>query len=159
NDGTIIWQQNLDHKLSNPPLTADGNLYLPSYDGTISVLRASDGHPLWHAHVSSPNFPMTGLLAYQDLIIVGTSGGDLAALRASSGSIAWHILDPCAASKTKQSASNAHTTVSPSEPYPCSLLPLLLVNHIVYGFADGLYAWNASTGQVIWHNPEHQTDS
>ncbi len=159
NDGTIIWQQNLDHKLSRPPLAADGNLYFPSYDGTIYVLRASDGHPLWHAHVSSPNFPMTGLLAYKDLIIVGTSGGDLAALRAGSGSIAWHILDPCAASKTNQSASNANTTVSPSEPYPCFLLPLLLVNGIIYGFADGLYAWNANNGQVIWHNPDYQAES
>jgi outer membrane protein assembly factor BamB len=158
-DGTIIWQQNLGHKLSRPPLAADGNLYFPSDDGNIYVLRASDGHPLWHTRISGLNFPITGLLAYKDLIVVGTSSGDLAALRASNGSIAWRIRDPCASSKTNQSASNANTTVSPSEPYPCFLLPLLQVNGIVYGFADGLYAWNASNGQVIWHNPDYQAGS
>lgn len=154
-DSTIIWQQNLGHKLIKPPLAADGKVYFPSDEGTIDVLSASDGHSLWQAHVSSPKFPIMGLLAYKDVIIVGTSGGDLAALRASSGSIVWHVSDSCASSKDNSSASNAH----PSEPYPCSLVPLLLVNGVIYGFADGLYAWNARNGQVIWHNPAYQAQS
>jgi len=154
-DSTIIWQHDLGHKLIKPPLAAGGNVYFPSDDGNIYVLRASDGYPLWHARVSSPRFPIMGLFAYKDLIIVGTESGDLAALSASNGSTSWHIQDPCASSKTNQSASNANS----SEPYPCSLVPLLLVNGVIYGFADGLYAWNASNGQVIWRNAEYQAGS
>jgi len=154
-DSTIIWQHDLGHKLIKPPLAAGGNVYFPSDDGNIYVLRASDGYPLWHARVSSPRFPIKGLFAYKDLIIVGMESGDLAALSASNGSTSWHIQDPCASSKTNQSASNANS----SEPYPCSLVPLLLVNGVIYGFADGLYAWNASNGQVIWRNAEYQAGS
>jgi outer membrane protein assembly factor BamB len=149
-DSTIIWQQHLGHQLIKSPLAAGENVYFPSVDGNIYALRASDGHPLWHARVGSPNFPIMGLFAYQDLIIVGTENGDLVALRASSGSIAWHFQDPCASGKIKRVS---------SEPYPCSLVPLVLVNGVVYGFADGLYAWNASNGQVIWRNPAYQAES
>ncbi len=150
NDGTIIWQQPLGHQLIKSPLAAGENIYFPSGDGNIYALRASDGHPLWHARVSSPNFPIMGLFAYQDLIIVGTESGDLVALRASSGSIAWRVQDPCASGKIKRVL---------SEPYPCSLVPLVLVNGVVYGFADGLYAWNASNGRVIWRNPAYQAEA
>lgn len=167
-DGSIIWQHDLGHKLTGYPTAADGNLYFPSYDGDIYALRASDGQPLWHTRVSSNTqaIPDPGLLAYNHLIITGTFGGDLYALSAQTGAVAWHNhIQACTSNGTIDSSilinqkGQTTTIKSTGEPDFCDVVPLVQANGVIYGFGGTLYAWNAANGHVLWQNTRYQFNS
>jgi len=149
-NGHAIWQRKLDNAQDGYGLSTQNNLYLPAQDGNVYAFRGSDGQPLWHTTISHGPRGFTGvsLFAYQNLIIDGTTNrnngtGDLFALNEQTGAVVWHTSISCA--------------VSPSNNCGADGRLMLLANGIIYGLAgDGLSAWNAANGHLLWRNPRYQ---
>lgn len=164
-NGSIIWQRNIGQKPVNQPFMADGNLYFPAYDGNIYALRASDGQPLWHTRVApgTDRLPAGIMQAYGNLIFTGTTDGHLYALNAQTGTVAWQIRMPACPTDgsnpsytTTQQGQNTTIVHLTGQPDPCNVVTQSAYNGTIYGFADGLYAWNVTNGHVLWHNAQYQ---
>lgn len=164
-NGSIIWQRNIGQKPINQPFMAYGNLYFPAYDGNIYALRASNGQPLWHTRVASggSDIPAGIMQAYNNLIFTGTSGGHLYALNAQTGAVVWQIHMPACptdgsnpAVQVTQQGQNTTVVHLTGKPDPCNVVTLHVSGGAIYGFVDGLYAWSATDGHVLWHNPQYQ---
>jgi outer membrane protein assembly factor BamB len=70
------------------PALADGRLYAASHDGTVAALDALSGQRLWQI---STDAPISGGVGLSDngLVLVGTSEGEVIALRQDNGQEAW----------------------------------------------------------------------
>ena len=156
------------------PALSGGRVFAASGDGTIRAMTTDNGKVLWTRRVQE-FFPkaeqdaafaaksdaiMGGVGAGQDIIVVGTFGGDLVALNQSDGSLAWksrttsevlsppQIRDDLVVAQTidgKVSAYNAldgkrlwvYNTTIPSLTLRGTSTPILDGQHVIAGFANG----------------------
>jgi outer membrane protein assembly factor BamB len=90
--GAIRWRKDLDAPGRSAPCVADGRLFITTIDNRLLSLKAADGARQWsyQAASSATTVLAQSAPAYSDgLVVAGFGSGDLAAVRAESGGLAW----------------------------------------------------------------------
>ncbi len=90
--GKIRWRSKLPNAARSAPTIADGRVFVITLDGQMVALAVDDGKRLWaqQAAVADTQILGQGAPAYSDgLVVAGFGSGDLLALRAGSGAVAW----------------------------------------------------------------------
>jgi outer membrane protein assembly factor BamB len=99
--GTLNWRQSLGSPGRSAPTIADGRLFVITIEDTLHALATADGRALWTHQAANARTSVLGrpAPAYSDgLVVAGYGSGELSALRADSGVVAW--ADSLAAAST-----------------------------------------------------------
>ena len=91
-NGGIRWRARLDAPARSAPMIAEGRIYLTTIDSKILCLSISDGHIVWSYQATPLLTSVMGgpAPAYATgIIIAGFGSGEVAALRAETGSVVW----------------------------------------------------------------------
>jgi outer membrane protein assembly factor BamB len=158
------------------PFVANGVAYVPTQDGHLFALRASTGSPVWSRGLHVSNFPPFLFLVGGVIYVETPDGGNIAALRASDGSVLWHyqggevgLVSVTVAqsvvylafpgrpgpigSITALRASDGSTLWRYSPPIPATqLIPALTGSLVLIALQDGsVTTLSASSGSLRWH--------
>jgi outer membrane protein assembly factor BamB len=90
--GTLNWRKTLESPARSAPTIADGRLFVISIEDKLHARATSDGRPLWTHQAANARTSLLGrpAPAYADgLVVAGFGSGELSALRADSGGVAW----------------------------------------------------------------------
>ncbi len=141
--GKENWRRDLGVPARSAPTIADGRLFVTTIDDQLGAYAAADGHQLWTHQAAEPVTAMLGEPApayYQGLVIAGFGSGELAALRADSGSVAW--TDGLGASRGRASGGDFLSIRA---------LPVI-VGGLVYAISMGglLVCNDVPTGRRVW---------
>ncbi len=104
NTGAIRWRKGLDTPGRSAPCIAEGRLFITTLDNRLLSLKATDGERQWtyQAATAATTVLSQSAPAYSDgLVVAGFESGDIAAVRAESGGLAW--TDSLAASRGRNS--------------------------------------------------------
>ncbi len=142
-DGKINWRSGLDSPARSAPTVIDGKLFVPTLDERMVALGTTDGKRLWSYQATTTATMVLGepAPAYSDGLLVGGFGsGDLVALRADSGTLAWS--DSLAAVRGR----NSLLDLSAVRALP------VIVNGVVYAIGVGglMLALDLRSGRRIW---------
>ncbi len=137
------WRHDLGVPGRSAPLIADGRLFVTTIDDRLFAFTAADGRQLWVHQAASPVTSMLGEPAaayYQGLVVAGFGSGELACLRADSGSIVW--TDGLGASEGRATVGDFLSIRG---------LPVI-VNGVVYAISMGglLVCNDVPTGRRVW---------
>ena len=102
--GAIGWRKGLDSPARSAPCVADGRLFITTLDNRLLALKAADGDRQWsyQAATAATTVLAQSAPAFSDgLVVAGFGSGDLAAVRAESGGLAW--TDSLASSRGRNS--------------------------------------------------------
>jgi outer membrane protein assembly factor BamB len=133
--GRIIWERQLDMRLTAGPGVGDGTVVVGARNGRVIALDGSDGSVQWQATVSSDVLGTPGVTRS----IIGVLTGDqvLVGLAASSGEEMWRVEQTVPALTMRGTA---------------GVTPVGEV--LVTGFANGrVLAAQVRDGNVIWELP------
>jgi hypothetical protein len=141
--GKELWRHDLGVPARSAPMIADGRVFVTSIDDRLFAFTAADGRQLWTHQAAEPVTSMLGEPApayYRGLVIAGFGSGELAALRADSGSIVW--TDGLGASRGR--ASGGDFLSIRAAP--------VIVNGLVYAISMGglLICNDVPTGRRVW---------
>ena len=103
-NGTICWRQDVGDPARRLLTIADGRLFFVTIQDKLIACAADNGRQLWTHEAPSVATSMLGqpAPAYADgLVVAGFGSGELAALRAETGGIAW--TDSLAAARGRSS--------------------------------------------------------
>ena len=90
--GSIRWRTNTGTPARSAPTIAEGKIFFVTFDDRLLALDIADGRTIWSYHAQSATTSLLGqpAPAYADgLVVAGFGSGELAALRADSGGVAW----------------------------------------------------------------------
>jgi outer membrane protein assembly factor BamB len=90
--GTQKWRTTIDSPARSSPTIADGRLFVTTIEDKLRALATADGRALWSYQAANVKTSLLGrpAPAYADgLVVVGFGSGELTALRADSGGVAW----------------------------------------------------------------------
>jgi outer membrane protein assembly factor BamB len=90
--GKPRWRRDIGVPGRSAPTIADGRVFLTTIDDRLLAFVAADGRPLWSHKAAEPTTSLLGRPApayYRGLVVAGFGSGELAALRAESGGVAW----------------------------------------------------------------------
>ncbi|MBV9756617.1 MAG: PQQ-binding-like beta-propeller repeat protein [Alphaproteobacteria bacterium] len=90
--GVTRWRQQLGVPARSSPTIAEGRLFFVTIEQQILALAAGDGARIWSHQASTAQTMVLGepAPAYANgLVVAGFGSGDLLALRADSGGVAW----------------------------------------------------------------------
>lgn len=90
--GTVRWRRNTGTPARSAPTIAEGRLYYVTFDDRLLALDVADGRQIWSYHAASASTALLGqpAPAFADgLVVAGFGSGELAALRADTGAVAW----------------------------------------------------------------------
>jgi outer membrane protein assembly factor BamB len=90
--GKEKWRADLGVPGRSAPTIADGRVFVTTIDDRLFAFTAADGRQLWTHQAANPVTAMLGRPApayYRGLVVAGFGSGELAAVRADSGSIVW----------------------------------------------------------------------
>ena len=102
--GKIRWRKTLGTPVRAAPTIADGRMFVLTLDNQLQALATGDGRRLWGYQAVAPETGVLGLPApacADGMVVAGFGSGDLVALRAASGSVAWS--DSLAAARGRNS--------------------------------------------------------
>jgi outer membrane protein assembly factor BamB len=85
-DGRIAWKQPLGAVVAVPPAASQDRLYIALSDGRVVALDIDRGDTIWTHPV---NEPVTGMLALQEQLLVGTKANLLHSLSTNRGRQRW----------------------------------------------------------------------
>ena len=85
-DGRMVWRTELKSTLAVAPTTSDDRVYAALRDGRIVALDLETGVLVWSYALDEP---VTGILALEDQLLVGTRKDFLHSLSLSRGRIRW----------------------------------------------------------------------
>jgi outer membrane protein assembly factor BamB len=141
--GKEKWRHDLGVPLRSAPMIADGRVFVSTIDDRLFAFTADDGRQLWVHQSATPVTAMLGQPAaayYQGLVVAGFGSGELACLRADSGSIVW--TDGLGASAGRATVADFLSIRS---------LPVI-VNGLVYAISMGglLICNDVPTGRRVW---------
>jgi outer membrane protein assembly factor BamB len=91
-NGKQIWVQNQPAPIHAAPTVLDGRVFVVTVENELIALSAVDGHKLWsQTGISNPASLMGGAspAAEGGLVIAPYSSGEIFALRAETGRVAW----------------------------------------------------------------------
>lgn len=142
--GKEKWHQDLGVPGRSAPMIADGRVFVTTIDDRLFAYTAADGRQLWTHEASAPVTAMLGEPApayYQGLVVVGFGSGELACLRADSGSVVW----------TDSLGSTEGRATGGAEFLSIRGLPII-VNGLVYAISIGglLVCNDVPTGRRVW---------
>ena len=90
--GKITWRVGIGTAARAAPTIAEGTLFVPTIDDQLLALSSADGKRLWAYQAGPAETSVLGLPspAYAEgLVVAGFASGELVALRADGGSVAW----------------------------------------------------------------------
>jgi outer membrane protein assembly factor BamB len=85
-DGRVLWRQPLGSPLAVAPTPAGDRLYVALADTRLVALALDTGEPAWSAALDEP---VTGMLALDDQLMVGTRKNLLRSLSLRDGRVRW----------------------------------------------------------------------
>ncbi len=91
-DGHVIWQSKLPSPARSSPAVEKEGVFVTTIDEQLLGLSLADGHVIWTYQATQTNTGTIGQAspAYADgVVVAGFESGDLAALRADSGTLIW----------------------------------------------------------------------
>ena len=141
--GKIIWRTSLDAPARSAPTVVQGRLFVVTLDGRAVALNAATGDRIWNYQATAVATSVLGepAPAYADgTIVCGFGSGELVALRADSGSLAW--TDSLAAIRGR----NSVLDLSAIRGLP------LIENNVVYAVGVGglMLALDLRSGRRLW---------
>ena len=101
--GKLKWRQPLGAPARSTPTIADGRIFVTTIGQQLVAFAAEDGKKIWAFQASVAETTVLGqpAPAYADgLVVAGFGSGDLAAVRASTGGVAWTDSIASAAGRT-----------------------------------------------------------
>lgn len=110
--GTVVFHKSMGVPARSAPTVADGRLYVATIDGHMLAFATDDGRQLWSYEATPTLTAMLGLAApaFGDGLVVGGFGsGELACLRAATGTVAW--TDDMASTRGRESIADLSTIV------------------------------------------------
>jgi outer membrane protein assembly factor BamB len=90
--GTVRWRSNFGAPTRSAPTVVEGRLFVTTIEDRLLSLATDDGRQLWSHQAANPTTSILGRPAptYADgLVVAGFGSGELATIRAASGSVAW----------------------------------------------------------------------
>ncbi len=102
--GAIRWRMPLGSPARSAPTVADGRIHVTTIDNKLLALNATTGERLWAYQASANATTVLGQAApavSEGLVVTGFGSGDLVAVRADSGALAWS--DSLASSRGRNS--------------------------------------------------------
>ena len=90
--GAIRWRKPLGAPARSAPTVADGRLYATTIDDKLLALDASTGERRWAYQAAATATTLLGASApavSEGLVVTGFGSGELVAVRAESGALAW----------------------------------------------------------------------
>jgi outer membrane protein assembly factor BamB len=141
--GKEKWRADLGFPGRSAPMIADGRVFVITIDDRLFAFTAEDGRQLWTHQAATPVTAMLGQPApayYHGLVVAGFGSGELACLRADSGSIVW--TDGLGASQSR--ATVADFLSIRGAP--------VIVNGLVYAISMGglLICNDVPSGRRVW---------
>ena len=152
--GKIRWRKAVSTPVRAAPTIAEGRMFVLTMDNQLQALALDDGHRLWAYQATAPETSVLGLPApaYADgLVVAGFGSGELVALRAATGSVAWS--DSLAATRGRNSmadlsAVRGRPVVADGRVFAGSLGGLTLSLDLRTG--RRLWEREIATGDTIW---------
>lgn len=147
---TIVWRTTVNGSLNQIAPSDNPVIAATSTNGKVYLLNRASGAILWGHALSNPAHPNTPASPHDtfidgDSIYIGSNIG-FYALRVRDGSEIWY--------RPAQDVCLKTANLSAGVIGQCNLEVSEATNGVVYGFADGLYALNASDGKMLWHNAQ-----
>ncbi len=90
--GKVVWRSELAMPARSLPTLGDGRLYVGLIDGRLVALDIHGGRQLWSYQASEAPLIVLGQPApayAEGLVVAGFASGEVTALRADTGSLAW----------------------------------------------------------------------
>jgi outer membrane protein assembly factor BamB len=90
--GTVLWRSELTTPVRSAPTVVEGRLFLITIEDRLLALATDKGRQLWSHQATNPTTSILGrpAPAYADgLVVAGFGSGELATLRAESGTLVW----------------------------------------------------------------------
>jgi outer membrane protein assembly factor BamB len=141
--GNIRWRKAVSTPVRAAPTIAEGRIFVLTMDNQLQALAVDDGRRLWGHQATAPETSVLGLPApaYADgLVVAGFGSGDLVALRAASGSVAWS--DSLGATRGRNSLADLSAVRG---------LPVVADGRVYAGSLGGLtVALDLRTGRRLW---------
>ncbi len=139
----IVWRRNIGLPARAAPTIAEGKLFIPTLGGQFLALSATDGKQVWNYQANDIQTVVLGLPspAYADgLVVAGFGSGELVALRAASGAVAWSD------SLASEQGRNSLTDLSTIRGRP------VIHNSSVYAIGAGglMVALDLRSGRRLW---------
>jgi quinohemoprotein ethanol dehydrogenase len=146
----LIWSSDLDTARGQEatPIVVDGIMYISTAWSMVKAFDAATGRKLWEFDPKVPKEKLVdvccdavnrGVAVYRGKVYVGTLAGDLIALNADTGSVAWKV----------------HTTEGPHMTITGA--PRIVKGKVLIGNAGAEYitrgyigAYDAATGKQVW---------
>ena len=141
--GQIRWRSSLDTPARSAPTVADGRIFVSTLDDRLMAFAIADGKRLWSYQATNAATSVLGepAPAFSDgLVVSGFGSGDLVALHAESGTLAW--TDSLAAARGRTSLADLSAIRA---------LPVISDN-VVYAIGVGgvLVAIDLRSGRRLW---------
>ncbi len=139
--GRQLWSHDLGEEPATAPVVAGGAIYVATHQGSVFSLDASTGARKWHYRRQRQHaFTLRTVAAPRpagNLVFTGFSDGEIVALAAANGEVAWQ---------------------KPSGPgdqfVDADATPQILGDRVyVASFDDGLSALERRDGTLVWHVP------
>jgi outer membrane protein assembly factor BamB len=152
--GKIRWRKPVTTPVRAAPTIAEGRVFVLTLDNQLQALAVDDGHRLWSYQAAQPDTGVLGLPApayASGLVVAGFGSGDLVAVRAATGSVAWTDSLAAAGGRTsllELSAVRGMPVVSDGRVYAGSLGKLTVAMDVRTG--RRLWEREIATGDTPW---------
>ena len=151
-NGKTRWRVKLPNAARSAPTVGDGRLYVSTLDSQVLAYSVADGSKLWTHQAMNADTSVLGLPApaFADATVVaGFGSGDLVALRAATGSVAW--LDSLAAAQGRTSISEFSAITG---------MPVIKAGRVVAtGLGRQLVAIDLRSGRRLWERNVASTET
>ncbi len=144
-DGKLKWRQDLGGPARSAPTIAEGRVYLTTMGQQLLAFAVEDGKRIWSFQGSVTDTTVLGAPApaFADgLVVVGFGSGDIAAVRAATGGVAWTDSIASAAGRTSLADLSAITGM------------VVIAGQRVYAIGLGglLVAIDLRAGRRLWEH-------
>ncbi len=138
--GEKKWSATLDSEILATPLILGPTLYVATMSGRLYAIERLSGGEQWHTASDEREFGFSvreasSPIEVNGMIIVGTSTGELKAMRASDGGVVW----------------DAQLGSLQAQVYDVDSTPLYVNGRLFAATADGrLFSLDPQSGKVLW---------
>ena len=90
--GVMKWRSDFHAPARSAPTVVEGRVFLTTIEDRLVALTTDNGRQLWDHQASNPSTSVLGVAApafANGLVVAGFGSGELAAIRADGGTVAW----------------------------------------------------------------------